>query len=71
MIRLRHEGTQTLPAGVSRGCLKFAGILMGNKGKVSAALVKAVTGPRSMSALCAVAIIAALARDSKAVKDPL
>ncbi len=46
-IRLRHEGTQILPAGVNRECLKFAGICIGNEGKVSAALVKAVTGSRS------------------------
>jgi hypothetical protein len=47
VIRLRHEGTQILPAGVNRECLKFAGICLGNEGKVSAALVKAVTGDRS------------------------
>jgi hypothetical protein len=46
-IRLRHEGTQILPARVNRECLKFAGICIGNEGKVSAALVKAVIGPRS------------------------
>jgi hypothetical protein len=47
MIRLRHEGTKILPAGVNRNYLKFAGICIGNEGKVSAALVKAVTGDRS------------------------
>ncbi len=43
----RHEGTKILPAGVNREYLKFAGICIGNEGKVSAALVKAVTGDRS------------------------
>ena len=47
VIRLRHEGTKILPAGVNRDFLKFAGIRIGNEGKVSAALVKAVTGDRS------------------------
>jgi hypothetical protein len=47
IIRLRHEGTKILPAGVNREYLKFAGICIGNEGKVSAALVKAVTGDRS------------------------
>jgi hypothetical protein len=49
MIRLRHEpeGTKILPAGVNRSYLKFAGICIGNEDKVSAALVKAVTGDRS------------------------
>ncbi len=47
MIRLRHEGTKILPAGVNGEYLKFAGICIGNEGKVSAALVKAVTGERS------------------------
>jgi hypothetical protein len=49
MIRLRHEGTnlKILPAGVNRNYLKFAGICIGNEGKVSAVLVKAVTGDRS------------------------
>ena len=47
VIRLRHEGTKILSAGVNREYLKFAGICIGNKGKVSAALVKAVTGERS------------------------
>ena len=47
VIRLRHEGTKILPAGVNRECLKFAGICIGNEGKVSAALVKAVTAGRS------------------------
>ena len=47
VIRLRHEGTKILPAGVNREYLKFAGICSGNEGKVSAALVKAVTGDRS------------------------
>jgi hypothetical protein len=44
-----YEGTRILPAGVNREYLKFAGICIGNKGKVSAsaALVKAVTGDRS------------------------
>jgi hypothetical protein len=47
VIRLRHEGAKILPAGVNREYLKFAGICIGNEGKVSAALVKAVTGERS------------------------
>ncbi len=48
VIRLRHEGTQILPAGVNRNCLKFAGIFtMGDPGKVSVALERAVAGPRS------------------------
>jgi len=47
VIRHRHEGTKILPAGVNRDFLKFAGIRIGNEGKVSAALVKAVTGDRS------------------------
>ena len=47
LLRLHHEGTETLQAGVNRNCLKFAGICIGNTDKVSDALVKAVVGSRS------------------------
>ena len=46
-IRLRHEGTKHLPAGVNRKCLKFAGICIGKEDEVSTALISAVAGPRS------------------------
>ena len=46
-IRLRHEGTKHLPAGVNRRFLKFAGIFIGKEDKVSTALENAVAGPRS------------------------
>jgi hypothetical protein len=38
VIRLRHEGTQILPAGVNRKFLKFAGITLGDPDEVSEAL---------------------------------
>ncbi len=49
VIRLQHEGTRILPAGVNRKSLKleFAGITLGDPDEVSAALVKAVAGDRS------------------------
>ena len=47
VIRLRHEGTKILPAGVNRKSLKFAGITLGDPDEVSAALVNAVAGSRS------------------------
>ena len=47
VIRLQHEGTRILPAGVNRNCLKFAGITIGDPDEVSKALVKAVAGNRS------------------------
>jgi hypothetical protein len=49
VIRLRHEGTRILPAGVNRNYLKFAGITIGDPDEVSKALVKAVrvAGDRS------------------------
>ena len=47
VIRLQHEGTKILPAGVIRDCLKFAGVFIGDERKVSEALVNAVAGPRS------------------------
>ena len=48
-IRLasRYEGTKHLPAGVNRNYLKFAGIFIGDEGKVIVALENAVAGPRS------------------------
>jgi hypothetical protein len=54
MIRLRlgHEGTKILPAGVNRNYLKFAGICIGNEGKVShgAALVLKSSDRRPLKA---------------------
>ena len=47
MIRLRHEGTRILPAGVNRKSLKFAGITLGDPEEVSEARVRAVAGSRS------------------------
>jgi hypothetical protein len=46
-IRLRHEGTKRLPAGVNRSHLKFAGIFIGKEDKESTAPENAVAGPRS------------------------
>jgi hypothetical protein len=39
LIRLQHEGTRILQAGVNRKSLKFAGITLGDLDEVSAALV--------------------------------
>ena len=44
---LRYEATKDLPAGVNRKYLKFAGIFIGDEGKVIVALENAVPGPRS------------------------